>query len=88
MDKEITECKECIKKSTNININVDNKKCEKFIEKAGCLQFHYKVKYCMNSQKDWRKCQEQLRQLKLCVEKYSTKLHKPETVSKEIHTKP
>jgi len=41
---------------------------DKMMEKIGCGEQHYQVQLCMMENKDWRKCQEPVKQFKLCVE--------------------
>ena len=46
---------------------------DKMMEKIGCGEQHYQVQLCMMENKDWRKCQEPVRQFKLCVEESKKK---------------
>ncbi|KAF2364805.1 hypothetical protein FHG87_004432 [Trinorchestia longiramus] len=41
---------------------------EKMLKKAGCLEQHYSVQLCMAENKDWRKCQEVVKEFQTCIE--------------------
>ena len=41
---------------------------ERQLTKIGCLEAHYAVQECMYDAKDWRKCQDQVRDFKNCIE--------------------
>jgi len=43
------------------------------IEKSGCSQEHYLVNECMVEHRDWRKCQQTLRNFQACLNKNKTK---------------
>lgn len=38
------------------------------LKKAGCLEAHYAVQECIVENKDWRVCQKQVADFKLCIE--------------------
>ena len=42
---------------------------EKMLEKAGCLQKHYAVQECMAETRDWRQCQNQVKEFRECIAK-------------------
>lgn len=38
------------------------------LERSGCADFHYRLQDCMLDHKDWRKCQEEVRAFKECMD--------------------
>lgn len=47
---------------------------ERVIEQAGCSEKYYKLEHCLGeSERDWRKCQEELKAFRLCHEKSKKK---------------
>jgi len=48
--------------------NEDEDPVDKMMEKIGCGEQHYQVQLCMMENKDWRKCQDQVKNFKDCVE--------------------
>ncbi|OWR45825.1 salivary protein [Danaus plexippus plexippus] len=48
----------------------DDDPVESMLKKSGCLELHYKVMECINSTKDWRKCQEEVNEFRSCVSKH------------------
>ncbi|CAH0403943.1 unnamed protein product [Chilo suppressalis] len=55
----------------------DDDPVESMLKKTGCLELHYKVQECIASTKDWRKCQTEVNDFKICIDK-----HKQEETSK------
>ncbi|XP_068122725.1 cytochrome c oxidase assembly factor 4 homolog, mitochondrial [Hyperolius riggenbachi] len=46
---------------------------EQMIGRTGCTSFHYAVQECMAEHQDWRKCQEQVKSFKDCMQDYQKK---------------
>lgn len=46
---------------------------EEMLKKTGCMEFHYQVQECIAETQDWRKCQEQVKRFKICMDKYQRK---------------
>jgi hypothetical protein len=46
---------------------------ETMLNKAGCLNEHYKVQECMADTKDWRICQPHVKAFRECIEKSKKK---------------
>lgn len=46
---------------------------EAMISKTGCLEKHYAVQFCMADNKDWRKCQEQVKDFQQCITEFNKK---------------
>lgn len=44
---------------------------EAMIAKTGCLEKHYAVQFCMADNKDWRKCQAEVKDFQLCISDYN-----------------
>lgn len=42
---------------------------DELLNKTNCAQLHYKVQDCIAKTKDWRKCQAEVKEFKLCIEK-------------------
>ena len=42
---------------------------DKMLDKAGCAKQHYAVQECMADTKDWRQCQEHVKNFRDCIEK-------------------
>ena len=62
---------------TNVKTTFEHDRVVAMLEKAGCLELHYKVQDCMVDHKDWRKCQEDLKTLQTCIQTHHQKLHSP-----------
>ncbi|KAK3891415.1 hypothetical protein Pcinc_004714 [Petrolisthes cinctipes] len=43
---------------------------EAMISKTGCLEKHYAVQFCMADNKDWRKCQMEVKDFQNCINEY------------------
>ncbi|XP_023952335.1 cytochrome c oxidase assembly factor 4 homolog, mitochondrial [Bicyclus anynana] len=56
----------------------DDDPVESMLKKAGCLDLHYKVQECINTTRDWRKCQGEVNDFKECIMR-----HKQENGSKK-----
>lgn len=41
---------------------------EEMLKKTGCIDFHYAVQECMAENRDWRKCQSEVRKFQTCME--------------------
>ncbi|XP_018904246.1 uncharacterized protein [Bemisia tabaci] len=54
----------------------DSDPVEKMLKQAGCLELHYKIQMCIADTKDWRKCQNEVKDFKECMEKYQKNLRK------------
>ncbi|CAH0730634.1 unnamed protein product, partial [Brenthis ino] len=48
----------------------DDDPVESMLKKAGCLDLHYKVQECINTTKDWRKCQTEVNDFRICITKH------------------
>lgn len=45
---------------------------EMMLKRTGCIDLHHKVQECMAETKDWRKCQDIVKEFKHCMQKYSS----------------
>ena len=53
---------------------------EDMIEKTGCSKQYYRLEECLGEHdRDWRKCQDSLKQLKICNEDMKKKKDKAST---------
>ncbi|CAO1389786.1 unnamed protein product [Diamesa hyperborea] len=43
------------------------------LTKTGCIDLHYKVQECIADSQDWRKCQEDVKRFKDCMQSYTNK---------------
>ncbi|CAH2268833.1 jg22206 [Pararge aegeria aegeria] len=57
-----------------IKADGEEDRVESMLKKAGCLELHYKVQECINTTKDWRKCQGAVNDFKDCITKYKKKM--------------
>jgi len=64
---------------TNVKTSFEDDRVIVMLQKAGCLDHHYKVQDCMVESKDWRKCQEDLKVLQSCIQAYHRVLHSNKT---------
>ncbi|XP_003492172.3 cytochrome c oxidase assembly factor 4 homolog, mitochondrial-like isoform X2 [Bombus vosnesenskii] len=55
--------------------NVDDP-VEEMLKKTGCMELHYEVQECIVETQDWRKCQEQVKRFKVCMDKYQKEREK------------
>ena len=46
---------------------------DKLLRKSGCTEEHYAVQECMVDNQDWRKCQQVLKDLQVCMSKSTKK---------------
>ncbi|MPC66084.1 cytochrome c oxidase assembly factor 4 homolog, mitochondrial-like [Portunus trituberculatus] len=46
---------------------------EAMIAKTGCLEKHYAIQFCMADHKDWRKCQDQVKDFQHCITEHNKK---------------
>ena len=46
---------------------------EEMLKKTGCMELHYQVQECIAETQDWRKCQEQVKRFKICMDEYKKK---------------
>ncbi|XP_066450244.1 cytochrome c oxidase assembly factor 4 homolog, mitochondrial [Eleutherodactylus coqui] len=46
---------------------------DQMISRTGCTAFHYAVQECMVEHQDWRRCQDQVRDFKNCMQDYQTR---------------
>lgn len=46
---------------------------EEMLKKTGCIDLHYAVQECMAEHRDWRKCQEAVRNFQMCIERNAKK---------------
>ena len=60
---------------TNVKTTFEHDRVIVMLEKAGCLEQHYKVQDCMVEHQDWRKCQHDLKDLQSCIQAYHRILH-------------
>ena len=63
-------------KTSNVGLSFERERVDSMLEKAGCLDLHYQVENCMVDHKDWRKCQDSLKKLKICIEDHHKSIHK------------
>ncbi|XP_015435383.1 PREDICTED: cytochrome c oxidase assembly factor 4 homolog, mitochondrial [Dufourea novaeangliae] len=49
---------------------------EEMLKKTGCMELHYQVQECIAETQDWRKCREQVKQFKVCMDEYQKKREK------------
>lgn len=43
---------------------------EEMLKKTGCMDLHYQVQECIAETQDWRKCREQVKKFKVCMDEY------------------
>ncbi|XP_050359823.1 cytochrome c oxidase assembly factor 4 homolog, mitochondrial [Nymphalis io] len=55
-------------------VESDDDPVESMLKKAGCLDLHYKVQECINTTKDWRKCQGEVNDFRLCITKHKDEM--------------
>ncbi|CAH2101509.1 unnamed protein product [Euphydryas editha] len=55
-------------------VETDDDPVESMLKKAGCLDLHYKVQECINTTKDWRKCQTEVNNFKDCITKHKQEM--------------
>ncbi|XP_047541999.1 cytochrome c oxidase assembly factor 4 homolog, mitochondrial [Vanessa atalanta] len=55
-------------------VDGDDDPVESMLKKAGCLDLHYKVQECINTTKDWRKCQTEVNDFKTCITKHKDEM--------------
>ncbi|XP_072941330.1 uncharacterized protein [Epargyreus clarus] len=48
----------------------DDDPVESMLKKSGCLELHYKVQECIATTKDWRKCQNEVNDFRVCIENH------------------
>nr|CAD7439407.1 unnamed protein product [Timema bartmani] len=41
---------------------------EIMLRKTGCMELHFKVQECIAETQDWRKCQNEVKNFRLCME--------------------
>ncbi|XP_013386476.1 cytochrome c oxidase assembly factor 4 homolog, mitochondrial [Lingula anatina] len=58
------------RKPVSDNDDEDDDLVDKRLKEMGCMDKHLAVQDCMFDTKDWRKCQEQVKAFKACVENY------------------
>ncbi|KAK8785082.1 hypothetical protein V5799_008556 [Amblyomma americanum] len=46
---------------------------EEMLKKTGCIELHYAVQECMAEHRDWRKCQDEVRNFQSCMERNAKK---------------
>ncbi|XP_017754077.1 PREDICTED: cytochrome c oxidase assembly factor 4 homolog, mitochondrial [Eufriesea mexicana] len=46
---------------------------EEMLIKTGCIKLHQQVQECIAETQDWRKCQEQVKKFKVCMNEYQRK---------------
>lgn len=46
---------------------------EEMLKRTGCMELHYQVQECIAESQDWRKCQEQVKRFKICMDEYQRK---------------
>ena len=61
--------------TTNVSTSFEHDRVISMLEKAGCLDHHFKVQDCMVDHKDWRECQEYLKDLQVCLRAHHKNLH-------------
>lgn len=61
---------------SRIQVNEDIDAVENMLKKTGCIELHHKVQECIVEHQDWRKCQDVLKEFRLCMEKYTMKKDK------------
>ncbi|XP_046975486.1 cytochrome c oxidase assembly factor 4 homolog, mitochondrial [Vanessa cardui] len=55
-------------------VDGDDDPVESMLKKAGCLDLHYKVQECINTTKDWRKCQTEVNDFKICITRHKDEM--------------
>ena len=58
-------------RSKNIEEDEDDP-VDKMLKKAGCLEKHYNIQACMLENKDWRKCQAEVKGTQLLLRVYTS----------------
>lgn len=48
----------------------DEDPVEKMLRKTGCIELHYKIQECIAETRDWRKCQDLVKEFRLCMEEH------------------
>lgn len=61
---------------TNTGIKEDVDLVENMLKETGCVELHHKVQECVAEHQDWRKCQDVLKEFRLCIENYTLKKSK------------
>lgn len=46
---------------------------DKLLKKTGCTELHYKVQECIAEKRDWRQCQEEVKNFRICMDNYNKK---------------
>lgn len=46
---------------------------EVMLKRTGCMELHFKVQECIAENQDWRKCQNEVKNFRLCMEKHNKK---------------
>lgn len=50
---------------------------EQMLKRTGCIELHYKVQECVaESGSDWRKCQNEVKQFRDCMQSYTDRERK------------
>ncbi|XP_052860388.1 cytochrome c oxidase assembly factor 4 homolog, mitochondrial [Anopheles cruzii] len=44
---------------------------ERMLKNTGCIELHYKVQECIAETGDWRRCQDAVKEFKLCMQDYT-----------------
>ncbi|XP_017888228.1 cytochrome c oxidase assembly factor 4 homolog, mitochondrial-like [Ceratina calcarata] len=52
---------------------------EEMLKRTGCMDLHYQVQECIAETQDWRKCQEQVKKFKVCMEEHQRNREKSYT---------
>lgn len=52
----------------------DDDPVDAMLKRTGCLHLHHRVQECMAETKDWRQCQDVVKEFKHCMQKYSSNL--------------
>lgn len=60
------------KQSDGVSAVADNQDdpVDRMIERTGCATQHAAVQFCFADTRDWRKCQKEVGELKLCMDRY------------------
>lgn len=45
----------------------------RLMKQTGCLDLHHQVQYCIAERKDWRKCQEEVKKFRSCMDAYNAR---------------
>ncbi|GLV33765.1 uncharacterized protein CBL_11348 [Carabus blaptoides fortunei] len=47
------------------------------LKKTGCIDLHYKVQMCIAEKQDWRQCQNEVKDFRICMDEYTKRKFQP-----------